>query len=632
MKHVRLCAVGVALSLASACGDDSSSSTEQGPDAGTSQDAGTTSPNTNTVTNPTQPGTDTTTQSDATSEMDAGTAEPASDASPAETTEHDAATETASTPDELDGSTEPTSALSDAGPDAATPSGDKIAWAVTGATASGVPVESATLSVPVDYADPTGPQIELALARVKTTYTQARTGVVMFNPGGPGVGVVIDASDYADFLSLLFPTMDIVLVDNRGTGQSTTIQCIPLDQARELEGADAGAKPESDAAVDAGGKLRSALRSERDVIELVEQGCISTQGDLLQHMNSENVARDMDYVRDQLGEEVLNYWGVSYGTMQGALYAKMFPQSVRAFALDSPVLRTPNGPDQIAVIVAEAKEYETQLGRFFEWADSDSSSPLQGNAVGSAAEVFDNLTAQAQQGVTWQGKRVSPTIWVSVASDQLLLGDWPTFATAMANALQGDWSAAVEHSAGLGFSTEDQTQFNALIANVTLNLLENGCPANYGIDEALQDYEAISEAYPRLGPTYGVGVADCLGWDLDPAEPRIVASNLDAPPLLVMSAYHDPATPHADAIALVEQFANDSKLMSSESEGHGVATAGACQAQALADFVYTADTNAAPDECSPMQEAALSKLYALTEQRRRFVFPRMPLAKTQTQR
>src|SRR5690606_31560558 len=126
-----------------------------------------------------------------------------------------------------------------------------------------------TLTVPIDYDDPSGHTLELALARVRSQAT-APNGTLLFNPGGPGVGMVADAAAYLQQFSVLFPTKDVVLMDNRGTGQSTPLQCLPVGDAAELE---------PSAAPDAGSEAR--LRARGDFGEAIETGCLARFGERL---------------------------------------------------------------------------------------------------------------------------------------------------------------------------------------------------------------------------------------------------------------------------------------------------------------------------------------------------------------
>jgi pimeloyl-ACP methyl ester carboxylesterase len=442
-----------------------------------------------------------------------------------------------------------------------------LAWTESEELINSVPVEYATFEVPVDYANPDGAKLSLGLARLQTS-AEDRTGVVFFNPGGPGAAVIGEAALYAELLGILFPTMDIVLMDNRGMGASAPIDCIAIETAQQWE-----EEPFSD---DAG----VIVNEMQQLAAEIQSACEEAQGELLPFYNVENVARDMDAVRVALGEEVINYWGVSYGTLQGALYAEMFPEHVRAFVLDSPVVRlAAGGPDWVQAMIQTAGAYEEQLNRYFGWADEDSQSPLYGLTNEGAAAAFDALQVALDEGVTWEGETLPPGLLLSLTATALRTGTWSQLAQGMADALAGDWQLLVTTYGEEEFGPQNPAAFQAWQANIVINLLDTPCPDGFSEDDALDVYLDLEQRFPRLGGAVGAGVAQCLGWDLPRSEARIIPLDVGAPPMLVMSGLHDPATPYADAVALLGTLNNDSQLLN-------------CSLQAAKGMAWASRTNA----------------------------------------
>jgi len=191
--------------------------------------------------------------------------------------------------------------------------------------------QCATLQVPLDYSRPEGRQISLALIRKPVTDSARRIGSLLLNPGGPGGSGVRFLRGFAALLTNLNSRFDLVSWDPRGVGASTAVTC--------LDG------PQLDAFL----ALDSVLddRQEEDAFIKANQdfaiGCRHRSGDLLPFMDSESTARDMERIRAALRDSKLTYLGFSYGTLIGQWYAHLFPTHVRAFALDGVVDPTLKG-------------------------------------------------------------------------------------------------------------------------------------------------------------------------------------------------------------------------------------------------------------------------------------------------
>lgn len=214
----------------------------------------------------------------------------------------------------------------------------RLDWSVC---APGSPYDCATARVPLDYADPAGRTIDLAVVRRKATDTAHRIGTLFVNPGGPGgPGTVQVPQNYDSFPKELRERFDIVSWDPRGIGNSTAVNCFDsTDEAAAWAKDNPGGFP-------VGERERTAWI---DAYEDLGRRCEKRDADLLRHVSTTDTAQDLDLLRQAVGEPQLNYLGVSYGTVLGATYANLFPDKVRAMALDSnidPVAWTNDGrPD-----------------------------------------------------------------------------------------------------------------------------------------------------------------------------------------------------------------------------------------------------------------------------------------------
>jgi pimeloyl-ACP methyl ester carboxylesterase len=178
--------------------------------------------------------------------------------------------------------------------------------------------ECSVAEVPLSYRDPDGQSIELALGRLPAADQSRKLGSLFWNPGGPGGPGRIPFI----FSEALHERFDLVGFDPRGIAASTPLRCFGSnEQAIQLFGLE----------------FPITLAQERVFIRANAQGtrlCAQNGGPILEHMSTVNVARDLDLLRQAVGDEQLTFLGYSYGTAVGAYYANLFPDNVRALTLD----------------------------------------------------------------------------------------------------------------------------------------------------------------------------------------------------------------------------------------------------------------------------------------------------------
>ncbi|MFE7637328.1 alpha/beta fold hydrolase [Kitasatospora sp. NPDC057518] len=188
--------------------------------------------------------------------------------------------------------------------------------------------ECATAAVPTDYRDPRGTPLDLALIRHRATDPAHRIGSLFFNPGGPGIpGTAALPAVYGLFPEQVRRRFDIVSFDPRGTGASTTLHCFPDPAAEQdlLDGLPAGYPTAAD----------QQAAWTRAYTGLARHCADNDTTGLLAHLSTADTARDLDLLRQAVGDRRLTYWGTSYGTLLGAVYANLFPDRVRTMVLDS---------------------------------------------------------------------------------------------------------------------------------------------------------------------------------------------------------------------------------------------------------------------------------------------------------
>ncbi len=293
--------------------------------------------------------------------------------------------------------------------------------------------QCATLTVPVDWSQPTGETMGLALTRLPAADPAQRIGSLVVNYGGPGEGGV-------DYLHQTYGRLppeirnrfDVVSFDPRGTGASRPIDCV------------------DDAALDESMNLptffdtEAALQAQQQWNATYAQGCTQRMGAYAGQVGTRNVARDLEAIRLALGDPQLTYLGYSYGTILGQAYAQMYPKTVRAMVLDGP-------PDYSLSIrdynYQQAKGFADALNAFLAWCEQTQCSLA---SVGNPRDVLNGLVERTKtetipadytaNGVTRNGVLNGNSLQTGVLS---LLYDqqrgWPLLADALRSAAANNW-------------------------------------------------------------------------------------------------------------------------------------------------------------------------------------------------
>lgn len=234
--------------------------------------------------------------------------------------------------------------------------------------------ECADIWVPLDYADPDAEAITIKAQRVPASLPDERRGSLLINPGGPGGSGI----DYLGFIGLdpsVTSIYDVVGFDPRGVARSTPVECLSDE---ELD-----AYVASDPTPDDPGEIKEFRRTWAEYTS----GCVEHSGPLLGHVSTVEVARDMDIIREVVGDERLNYFGASYGTYIGATYAALFPENVDRMVLDGAV--DPLAEPRLTAI-NQAAGFDTALTAYLEYCVDEGDCPL-GDDVDSARQRLIQL-------------------------------------------------------------------------------------------------------------------------------------------------------------------------------------------------------------------------------------------------
>jgi pimeloyl-ACP methyl ester carboxylesterase len=402
-----------------------------------------------------------------------------------------------------------------------------IAW-----TSCNGNLQCGTLVVPLDYATPSGPTIPIAVARHPAEDPAHRIGSLVIDPGGPGVSGI---DDMANELSVLTPQLlddfDIVMFDPRGVERSDPVSC----------GSDTGSAP-----ADPAPSTPSAQAATVKGLRQFAAACEKNSATLLPHVGSTDVARDMDRLRQALGDTGLTYMGQSYGTLLGLTYAALFPTHVRAMVLDS-VIDPALTFDQITE--GQANGFESILNAFFTWCAGSPACtwrPAGDPTTALLALLQASETSPAPGG---GGHLAGPgQLYDAVLGSLYSQSDWPQLGATLAADAAGNGAPVVAQSNHYNNGGSS----NADVAATAIDCLD------HPVSHDLASYGALAETLkataPVFGPLLAWGEAGCAVWPAPPTRTVGPVAAPGAPPLLVVGTTNDPATPYTWAVQVSKEL------------------------------------------------------------------------------
>lgn len=428
-------------------------------------------------------------------------------------------------------------------------------------------VQCGTVRVPIDWSRPHGAKFDLALARRPASDPAARIGSLQVNPGGPGGSGRLYAIYAEDsFSPELLRRFDIVGIDSRGVGLSNPIRCSQslLDQAPPY-------LMNSQAEFDARLAYNARLRAD----------CRARSGPLFDHVDMLSVVRDMDHVRELLGDAKMNFFGVSYGSMNAQQYAEMYPDRVGAIVSDS---NLDHSLDTRGFLDTEAASAQDAFNEFVKWNDRTASSPLHGRDVRAFWHDLLDRAARGEIPHPWDPSLPGrPEDLISAAFGLFYGPDWSWLAELLVDLDAGFPAPA---SAGTpAASPAEAARADEVIDFASLAIFCNDWSL------PIRNYQEYVAHLRRLGriapdmrfapPATGLTV-NCLGSPARIANPQHRLRVKDsATPLLLLNALHDPATGYNRALGVARQLGREGVLLTYDGWGHGVYRRSACTIEAV---------------------------------------------------
>jgi pimeloyl-ACP methyl ester carboxylesterase len=450
----------------------------------------------------------------------------------------------------------------------------------------GIGWECSFMNVPLDYDEPDGDTIELALIRAKARDADRRIGSLIFNFGGPGSSGVSTLPSAATDYGTLHSRYDLVSFDPRGVGRSAGVECEDDKQLDAYFAQDS--TPDDDAEEKA---YTGSLKSFADA-------CEKNSGTELPHVGTTNAARDMDLLRQVLGDDKLYYFGISYGTELGGVYAHLYPTNVGRAVFDAVVDPTQT-PEQGSL--AQTKGFQLALTNFAKDCVARGEECLIPGS--SPREIQDWIIALLKKldskPIPGIGDRMLTESQATSGIAQALYSKeyWELLEQGLDEADGGDGGLLLALSDAMNGRNEFGRYSNLHAANLAINCVDS--KERYSLEQMKARLPEFRKASPVFGDAFGWALMSCIEWPVPGARLTPDVSAPGAPPIVVIGNTGDPATPYAGAKAMADALGKGVGVeLTYRGEGHGAYNGGStCVQQAVNTYLLEGRPPAAGTVC-----------------------------------
>lgn len=405
-------------------------------------------------------------------------------------------------------------------------------------------LQYAVVQVPLDYANPQAGELGMYVYRARATGRSERA--IVTNPGGPGgTGDVLPG--YADgiFAADLRQSRDIVGFDPRGVGRSRPMVC------RDAAEVDAWqyATPDDP----------QEIAQQAEVVGEVAEQCQEADAELLPHVGTANVARDVDVLRAALEQPTLDYFGFSYGTTIGQEYLRLFPRQAGRVTLDG--VTTPDlSMEEMLLTQAQGMQ---ELGQLYA-EDCVAAGPKEcplGDTPEAVLQGIVDLVERAEAApIPTDSDRSLNSAQANWAVLSFLYAEelWPDLTEALVAANDGDGTLLLE-------AFDEEATGLSIDALYFVNCTDH--PTDLTVDETVALAEQWGAQYPLYGSYAAWEVYACSDWPVPAAGSTEPPQYGGIPPVLLIGGANDPATPFVWSQRAASQLPG-SVLVTWEGIGH----------------------------------------------------------------
>ncbi|MEU5398481.1 alpha/beta hydrolase [Streptomyces sp. NPDC005963] len=418
------------------------------------------------------------------------------------------------------------------------------------------------MEVPLDYDEPGGETIELALIRARAINQEERIGSLIFNFGGPGGSGVATLPSLAPDYAALRSRYDLVSFDPRGVGRSVPVEC---EDDRQLDVFYAQDATPDDAAEE---------KAYTNSLKGYANACEENSGSELPHVGTVSAARDMDLMRRVLGDRKLHYFGISYGTELGGVYAHLYPKDVGRAVFDAVVDPTKNAEQSS---LGQTEGFQLALTNFAEDCVARGDACLLPGT--SAREIQDGIVELLRKldakPIAGIGDRKLTQTQATNGIAQALYSTeyWELLEQGLDDADGGDGALLLALSDAMNGRSDNGHYSNTGAANSAINCVDS--KERYSVEQTKEKLPEFRAASPVFGDYLGWGLLGCTHWPVPGEWSSPDVSAPGAAPIVVIGNTGDPATPYEGARAMVEALGEGVGVeLTYDGQGHGAYNSG----------------------------------------------------------
>ncbi|MFG2954464.1 alpha/beta hydrolase [Streptomyces sp. NPDC048291] len=422
---------------------------------------------------------------------------------------------------------------------------------------SGGTWQCATMKAPLDWSKPKGATIGLALIRAKASGDPSkRIGSLIFNFGGPGGSGVTTLPAFGSDYAALRTRYDLVSFDPRGVGRSDPVEC---ENDAQLDN-----YFQQDATPDTSAERTQLINRTKQF----NSACEKNSKAILPHVRTTDAARDMDLMRQVLGDTKMHYFGISYGTELGGVYAHLFPKNVGRAVFDGVVDPTQD-PEQSSL--GQAKGFQLALDNFAEDCTSKTTECPIGDTPQDVKDRIAKLLADLDRkpipGIL--PRQLTQSAATNGIAQSLYSKDfWEYLAEGLEEAYDGDGKILMLLSDSMNGRSENGEYSNITAANIAINCADE--KPRYTADYVQQKLPEFRAASPLFGDYLAWSMVSCTDWAVPGAADHPDVSAPGAAPILVVGNTGDPATPYEGAKKMVDALGTGVGVeLTYKGQGHG---------------------------------------------------------------